>query len=1195
MLVTGTLVYISARDALLQTRTAQVASIATLKVQRIEQFVNEQRGNILATREYQAVIQGLPAMTRFMNDPQNPQYLQARKALDKRLAPLQEEYDYDDILLVSPEGKIVYASNPDHFSRHLGNPLPDPGNRAFQEGKKGIYFSDIFINPFEPGHFSMMVSAPVSDDQGKFIGVLVFDLNMDNIYLMIQDATGLGRTGETLIAKNTGDGALYLNPLRHEQGSALKKQIKFGDKRALPIQKAVKKLSGAGVAIDYRGKEVISAWRYVPSLDWGLVAKIDRSEALEPIVHEMKLAVLFGVLILLLGAITSFGVSQSFTKSLRALQSGAELIGSGNLDHQVGTRAGDEIGQLSRAFDRMTADLSASRRELESEIAERRKAEDAVRQSEKQYRFLIENLKDLVFTIDLKGGLTFVSRSSEEILGFRNEDGVGRNVIEFVPAEDRARVIATISKGMEGEKVTQFQTPVIKKSGERMFLEVSVSRIIEAGTVVGALCIGRDITERKRMEEELRKHRDHLEELVNERTAELEIAVERLREENEERKRAQEAVQEKEERYRKTLDNMMEGCQIIGFDGRYLYVNDAAARHGRKSREELLGKTMMEAYPGIEPSPLFAAMKRCLDERATSRFENEFSYPDGAKGWFELSISPAPEGIFILSMDITERKAAEQRIAHLNRVLHAIRNVNQLITKETDRDRLAQGICDNLIQGHGYFNSWIALLDQTGKIVHYAQVSSDPKFAALHQQLKQEILPECGQKALKHSGLLVIEDVKACSPCPLVDKGPTRGAFLYRLEYGRKIYGVLSAAIPIELVADAEEQSLFQEVALDISYALSALETEEAHRRAEMLLSESEQKFARVFQESPIAIAVVQDSGSLVEVNDAFIRLTGISRADAIGRTAFELGFIGTEDRPRIYDSFQRQDSVSNLDLTIPVKSGEKRNVLLSMAPLKIGDKPHHLTMFNDITELKRAEDELRKTLQNLKRSNQELEQFAYVASHDLQEPLRMVASYTQLLGQRYEGKLDEKAKKYIDYAVDGAVRMQQLINDLLIYSRVTTRSMQFEPTDSRAALGEALRNLSAALEEGRVLVTNDDLPVVRADATQLMQVFQNLISNALKFRGKDSPHVHLSARDQGNEWLFSVKDNGIGIEAKHADKVFVIFQRLHSHEDYPGTGIGLTVCKRIVERHGGKIWFESEPGKGSIFYFTLPKGKEAV
>jgi signal transduction histidine kinase len=243
-----------------------------------------------------------------------------------------------------------------------------------------------------------------------------------------------------------------------------------------------------------------------------------------------------------------------------------------------------------------------------------------------------------------------------------------------------------------------------------------------------------------------------------------------------------------------------------------------------------------------------------------------------------------------------------------------------------------------------------------------------------------------------------------------------------------------------------------------------------------------------------------------------------------------------------------------------------------------------------EIAERKRAEDILKKTLLDLERSNKELEQFAYVASHDLQEPLRMVASYTQLLEKRYKDQLDQDAKDFIGFAADGANRMQRLINDLLAYSRVGTRGKPLEPTDCHTVLGQAIVNLSTVIEENHAIVTSDQLPKVMADASQMVQLLQNLVGNAIKFRGEESPRIHVSAQEKGNEWVFSVKDNGIGIEAQFSERIFIAFQRLHSREKYPGTGIGLAICKKIVDRHGGKIWIESELGKGSTFYFTTPK-----
>ncbi|MCX5892112.1 MAG: ATP-binding protein, partial [Deltaproteobacteria bacterium] len=229
---------------------------------------------------------------------------------------------------------------------------------------------------------------------------------------------------------------------------------------------------------------------------------------------------------------------------------------------------------------------------------------------------------------------------------------------------------------------------------------------------------------------------------------------------------------------------------------------------------------------------------------------------------------------------------------------------------------------------------------------------------------------------------------------------------------------------------------------------------------------------------------------------------------------------------------------------------------------------------------------------QDLARSNGELEQFAYVASHDLQEPLRMVASFTQLLAKRYQGKLDQNADEFIAFAVDGATRMQQLINDLLAYSRVGTRGKPPAPTDLTEVLNNALANLHEAIKESGAVVTHDPLPVVSGDQVQLTQLFQNLLANAIKFRSGETPRIHVSVQVREGNWLLSVQDNGIGVAPEHQERIFAIFQRLHGRGDYPGTGIGLAICKKIVERHGGRIWMESAPGRGAIFYFNIP-GRE--
>ena len=231
-----------------------------------------------------------------------------------------------------------------------------------------------------------------------------------------------------------------------------------------------------------------------------------------------------------------------------------------------------------------------------------------------------------------------------------------------------------------------------------------------------------------------------------------------------------------------------------------------------------------------------------------------------------------------------------------------------------------------------------------------------------------------------------------------------------------------------------------------------------------------------------------------------------------------------------------------------------------------------------------------REAEEHMREAYEELEQFAYVASHDLQEPLRMISSYTQLLGRRYGDRLEGDAREFMDYIVDGAARMKQLIEDLLAYSRVGTRGRQLQDTDSGAALAKALTNLHGAQETSGAAVTHDPMPEVLADPAQLVQLFQNLLGNAMKFRGDSPPRIHVAAETRDEVSVFAVSDNGIGIDPQYSDRIFMMFQRLHNKTEYPGTGIGLAICKKIVERHGGRIWVESQPGRGATFGFTLPR-----
>ncbi|MCD4845001.1 MAG: PocR ligand-binding domain-containing protein [Methanosarcinales archaeon] len=757
--------------------------------------------------------------------------------------------------------------------------------------------------------------------------------------------------------------------------------------------------------------------------------------------------------------------------------------------------------------------------------------------------------------------------------------------------------------------------------------------------------------------------------------------------------KAQEELQKNE----KKLSQIIEGSPIATL----VLDNEHTITHWNKACENLTGASMSEMvgtkntwkpfYSTQRPVMGDVIVDELLEEEISRYYGGKYQkstiiegiyevedfFPDmGDSGkWVFFTATPLRDdqggiiGAIETLQDISERKRLEDRMVHLNLVLRAIRNVNQLITKEKDRDRLLQGACNNLIETRGYHNAWIALLDESGRLVTTAQAGLGDIFELMIARLKQGKLIECAKKALRRSDVILIDDpVSTCTDCPLVEQYEGRRAMTIRLEHGEKVYGLLSVAVPAVLAADNQEQALFREVAEDIAFALYSIELERERKKTEEALKHKLLVLSQPVGEiSDIKLQDIIDTDILQELQDNFAKSYGVAALifDKEGKPITKPGNFSEFCRIiRDTEKGKRRCEISDAylvsavtdgsfaltacrnfkeiqDAAVPIFIGDNRVATWGIGQRLISDLPEekirsyaeeigadpdelaaagnklepgskelfevavsflesvannisllglqNIQQSREIVKRERAEVKLKETVADLKRSNSELEQFAYVASHDLQEPLRMISSYVQLLQRRYKDRLDTDADDFIGYAVDGANRMQMLINDLLIFSRVGTRGKPFEPTDCEAVLGKVLTNLEVSIKESSAEITHDALPTVMADGSQLILLLQNLIRNAIKFHSEKLPRIHVSAKRSESEYIFSVADNGIGIEAEFYDRIFVIFQRLHGRDEYSGTGIGLAVCRKIVERHGGRIWVESESGKGTTFFFTMP------
>jgi PAS domain S-box-containing protein len=551
--VVAVLGYYHARKTLESVRMEGLRSIAVLKAEQIEDFFNHHKKHIIVAQQRPTLKKNAARLAGFSGEFTSPAYQAIRHELDQALKTYPPVYDFINIMLVNPEGVIVYVLNPSAAPELLGRYLPDLWQAAVNDKQNGIQFSDIFTGKFTANTFSMFAMAPIDSLANQYAGAAVFEINMAPIYKLIQDTTGLGVTGETLIAQKMGDGALFLNPLRHDPNAALQRKVVFGEKQATTIQQALTGRDGIGVSVDYRGKKVIAAWRYLPSLHWGMVAKIDASEAFEPVAALRGFVIVLLVAVLIIELILSVMVSKSISEPIRSLIAGTEAVGTGDLNYKIGTRAKDEIGQLGRAFDQMTQKLkriTASRDELDLEVKARKRAEKALQKSMEQ---LARRVNELNCLYEISHLAQKRDLSLEKIL---------QEIVDLIPPAMKYPAITGARIQADGQ---DYKTRNFRETSWMLSEDINV---FEKNTGTLVIC---HVKQPPAGEEGafLKQERDLIA-AVAERIAKII-----------ERREAQAALIESETRFRQLVENSLTGISIIQ-DGRIVYQNP--------EQERLLGR-----------------------------------------------------------------------------------------------------------------------------------------------------------------------------------------------------------------------------------------------------------------------------------------------------------------------------------------------------------------------------------------------------------------------------------------------------------------------------------------------------------------------------------------------------------------------------------------------------------------------------
>jgi PAS domain S-box-containing protein len=781
------------------------------------------------------------------------------------------------------------------------------------------------------------------------------------------------------------------------------------------------------------------------------------------------------------------------------------------------------------------------------------------------YRPLVESLPHEVFLKDTQSTYIACNTSFAQDLDITSDEIAGKTDYDFFPAEMAEKYRRDDKKIMRSGEVKETEEEYIRNGEKRSVHTIKIPLIDVNNTPTGILGIFWDITEQKQTKQALKKQTKKLKERINELQCIYQIGELTKKED-----------QSIEESLQQIVDIVPSGwhspekieCRIVFEDTAY--------------QTDTFTETpwMQKAQFSVNHTSVGVIEVSYLD--TDERADSDPFIPE------EYDLLDA---IAIQIGEFITRKRAEQKVKETMEIQQFKNDFIITMDKQSSLQGTLESALSSVFQLEEFDSGGIYLVDEKTGAIDLVEHKKLPQWfvdTAKHFQsddIRVQLIMK-GDPVYQHASDFpspIGEDLEKEGMCTLA---------VIPIQFGTKIIGALNLASHTHDIIAPKTMKIIEDIARsNLGSAITRAQTIEALQESRELITEFRAHFTRLFDEAHDAILIFDLEGQFLDINRKAMELLGYSEDELKSMTVWDL-----------VPPSQKEDSASKLKQLVKgnrIPVFERILITKEGTPIPVensafvvrdeeGNVKFIQSILRDIRDRKEAQRKIQETLENLERSNKELQQFAYVASHDLQEPLRMVASFTQLLEKRYADQLDDQAREYITFAVDGANRMQNLINALLMYSRVGTRGNPFEPTDCTEVLAQALINLKSQIEETHAIITNDDLLTVMADENQLVQLFQNLISNAIKFRTEKIPHIHISVESTEDEATFAVSDNGIGIDSTYLDKIFVIFQRLDGHK-FPGTGIGLAICKKIVERHGGRIWVESEPGEGSTFYFTIP------